>query len=115
MANVDNLLKNEIAKASTIYIKGFCFKRKYTPKKALEKIEKFLRDKEKKTLIVRPIVGPDYIVVEEPKYELGIRDNGSRMIEVKKKIVIREKPLIDTSNNIRVREILSKKITLILN
>ncbi len=115
MVNVDNLLKNEIAKASTIYIKEFCFKRKYTPKKALEKVEKFLRDKEKKTLVVRSIVGPDYIVVEEPKYELGIRDNGSRMIEIKKKIVIREKPLIDTSNNIRVREILSKKITLILN
>lgn len=118
----EKIIKNEILKASKVYIKGLFFKRSYSPEEALKKVEKFVRDNGKRTIVLRSLIGPDYLVIEEPKYEVRILDNGNKRIEIQKKIKIKEIPLIYIGNKekpieefSRVREVNGKKLVLFLS
>ncbi len=104
----EKIVKSEILRASKIMGNGL-FKRSYSHEEALEKVTKFFKDREKRTIVIRSIVGPDYLVIEEPKYEVRISDNGNRRIEILKKIKIKEIPLMPTKNGEKPAEELSKE------
>ncbi|RLG55544.1 MAG: hypothetical protein DRN88_05545 [Candidatus Hydrothermarchaeota archaeon] len=121
----EKIIKNEILKASKVYTEGLFFKRSYSPEEALKKVEKFVRDDGKRTIVLRSFIGPDYLVIEEPKYEVRILNNGNKRnkrIEIQKKIKIKEIPLIYFGNKEKpveefstVREVNGKKLVLFLS